>query len=167
MTFMLMDIGMALHPRDLPPRVAMVDISAKPETARVAIARGQVIMNPKTMALILAGEVPKGNVLAVARLAGIMSAKRASELLPLCHPVPLSVVEVDIQCDGELGRAVITATCKAHSRTGVEMEALTAVSVAALTIYDMCKALDRVMQLAEVKLLYKSGGQGGTFGAIP
>lgn len=145
----------------------MVDISAKPETARVAIARGHVVMRPETMALIVAGEIPKGNVLAVARMAGITSAKRAAELLPLCHQVPLSVVEVAIDCRSDLGRAEITATCRAHARTGVEMEALTAVSVAALTIYDMCKAIDRVMEIAEVKLLYKSGGQGGVFGSIP
>jgi len=143
----------------------MVDVSAKAETERVAVAGGSVLMQKATLDLILAGGVKKGDVLSVARLAGIMGAKRTAELIPLCHPVALSAVTVDLACDPARNAVDITATCKLAGRTGVEMEALTAVAVAALTIYDMCKAIDRGMRVSEIKLLKKSGGKSGTYEA--
>jgi len=144
-------------------RALMVDVSGKDETARIAVAGGSVTMLPETLALIMAGGVKKGDVLAVARLAGIMAAKRTPDLIPLCHPLALSAVTVDLACDTARSAVDITATCKVAGRTGVEMEALTAVAVAALTVYDMCKAIDRGMIVTEIRLLKKSGGKSGTY----
>jgi cyclic pyranopterin monophosphate synthase len=143
----------------------MVDVSAKDETARVAVAAGSVLMQKATLERIMAGGIKKGDVLSVARLAGIMGAKRTSDLIPLCHPLALTAVAVDLTCDLERSAVDITATCKVAGRTGVEMEALTAVAVAALTVYDMCKAIDRGMTIAEIRLLKKSGGKSGTYEA--
>jgi cyclic pyranopterin phosphate synthase len=144
---------------------AMVDVGAKPETARSATARGRVVMQPATLALIRAGTAAKGDVLGVARLAGIMAAKKTSDLIPLCHPLPLDKVSVDFAFD-DAGNAVeISATCRLTGKTGVEMEALTAVSVAALTIYDMCKAVDRAMRISDIRLVHKDGGKSGEFTA--
>jgi cyclic pyranopterin phosphate synthase len=146
-------------------RAVMVDVSAKAETAREATAAGWVLMQPKTLDLILAGTAPKGDVLAAARLAAIMAAKRTHELIPLCHPLPLAAVTVNLRCDVERPGVEIRATVKLTSRTGAEMEALTAVSVAALTIYDMVKAVDRGMRLTDIRLLSKSGGKSGNYRA--
>jgi len=146
----------------------MVDVSAKSETDRTAVARGRVVMQPATLAMIreqMAGEtsdLPKGDVLGVARLAGLMAAKRTSDLIPLCHPLPLNGVEVELTPEGEESLA-IEATVRTVGRTGVEMEALTAVSVAALAVYDMCKAVDRGMRIADVRLVRKAGGVSGDF----
>ena len=143
----------------------MVDVSAKPETERVAIAGGSVLMQKATLDLIMAGGVKKGDVLSVARLAGIMGAKRTPDLIPLCHPLSLSSVSVELTCDPARDAVDVTATCKLTGRTGVEMEALTAVAVAALTVYDMCKAVDRGMRITDIRLLHKSGGKSGTYEA--
>jgi cyclic pyranopterin phosphate synthase len=145
----------------------MVDVSEKGETVRVAVARGSIFMKKATLERIVAGRIEKGDVLAVARLAGIMGAKRTPDLIPLCHPVALSSVTLDLSCDAARNAVDITATCKLKGRTGVEMEALTAVAVAALTIYDMCKAIDRGMAISEIRLTHKSGGKSGTFEAPP
>lgn len=131
----------------------------------MATARGSVLMQPETMALIRAGGVKKGDVLSVAQLAGIMGAKRTPDLIPLCHPLPLTSVTVELHCDPDRNAVDITATCKLKGRTGVEMEALTAVSVAALTVYDMCKAADRSMRITDIRLVRKSGGNSGTYEA--
>jgi cyclic pyranopterin phosphate synthase len=152
---------------DAEGRAVMVDVSGKDETEREATARASVLMQPETLALIQAGGVKKGDVLSVARLAGIMGAKRTPDLIPLCHPLALTSVKVDLTCDPDRNAVDITATCKLKGRTGVEMEALTAVSVAALTVYDMCKAVDRGMTIAEVRLVYKAGGKSGTYRAEP
>ncbi len=144
-------------------KARMVDVSGKKATDRLATASGTVIMAPQTLAMIAGGSAKKGDVLGVARLAGIMAAKRASELIPLCHPLPLASVEVDLVCNEKTNAVEITARCKTHGSTGVEMEALTAVSVAALTVYDMCKSVDRAMVLSEIRLEEKSGGKSGTF----
>jgi cyclic pyranopterin monophosphate synthase len=141
----------------------MVDVSAKGETARTATARGRVQMQPETLALILRGDVPKGDVIAVARIAGIMAAKRTGDLIPMCHPLPITGVTVDITPDGSGAALEIEATARIVGRTGVEMEALTAVSVAALTIYDMCKAVDRGMTIEAVRLIHKAGGKSGEY----
>ncbi len=146
-------------------RATMVDVTDKDATDRIATAAGTVSMQPATLALIAGGGVAKGDVLAVARLAGIMAAKRTSELIPLCHPLALTSVAVDLVCNTERSTVDIVATCRLHGRTGVEMEALTAVSVAALTVYDMCKAVDRAMQIGEIRLTHKSGGKSGSFNA--
>jgi cyclic pyranopterin phosphate synthase len=143
----------------------MVDVSAKDETARVAVAGGSIVMRQATLELIMAGGIKKGDVLSVARLAGIMGAKRTADLIPLCHPIALSAVAVELTCDPARNAVDITATCKVAGRTGVEMEALTAVAVAALTVYDMCKAVDRGMTITEVCLIKKSGGKSGTYEA--
>jgi cyclic pyranopterin monophosphate synthase len=145
-------------------RAAMVDVSAKAETERVAIARGRIVMAPETLALIQAGQMGKGDVLGVARLAGIMGAKRTSDLIPLCHPLMLSKVAVDLT-PAPPDTIEIEAMAKLVGRTGVEMEALTAVTVAALTIYDMCKAVDRSMRIEAVRLVEKTGGKSGTYRA--
>jgi cyclic pyranopterin phosphate synthase len=150
---------------DAKGRAVMVDVSAKPATERTAIARGSVIMQPATLQRIMEGGVKKGDVLSVARLAGIMGAKRTAELIPLCHPLALTSVELELACDPARNAVDITATCKVTGPTGVEMEALTAVSVAALTIYDMCKAIDRGMRLSEIRLVEKSGGRSGHYQA--
>jgi cyclic pyranopterin phosphate synthase len=144
---------------------AMVDVSAKAVTERVAVASGSVIMQPATLKAIVAKGIKKGDVLSVARLAGIMAAKRTHELIPLCHPLALSSVAVDLKADRKRHAVDITATVKLVGRTGVEMEALTAVSVAALTVYDMCKAIDRGMTITDIRLLHKSGGKSGTYDA--
>jgi cyclic pyranopterin monophosphate synthase len=143
----------------------MVDVSAKDVTERTAVARGTVIMQAATLKTILAKGIKKGDVLSVARLAGIMAAKRTHELIPLCHPLPLAAITVDLEPDTKRRAIDITATVKVTGRTGVEMEALTAVSVAALTVYDMCKAIDRGMRLTDIRLTQKSGGKSGTFKA--
>jgi cyclic pyranopterin phosphate synthase len=141
----------------------MVDVGGKPETERSATAAGSVHMRPATVQLILDGGVKKGDVLSVAQLAGIMAAKRTPDLIPLCHPLALSSVSVDLRVDAARNTVEITATCKLKGRTGVEMEALTAVSVAALTIYDMCKAVDRGMRIGDIRLTHKAGGKSGTY----
>lgn len=146
-------------------KAAMVDVSAKPATERVAVAAGSVLMRPETLALIEAGSVAKGDVLGVARLAGIMGAKRTPDLIPLCHPIGLDQVAVELTCDAARSAVDITATCRLTGRTGVEMEALTAVTVTALTIYDMCKAVDRGIRITDVRLLRKSGGKSGIWEA--
>ena len=143
----------------------MVDVAAKDVTERVAVARATVTMQPATLRLIRTKKAAKGDVLAVAQLAGIMAAKKTPELIPLCHPLSLSSVDVKLTIDAKRNAVDIEATCKLKGRTGVEMEALTAVSVAALTVYDMCKAVDRGMVISDVKLLHKSGGKSGTFNA--
>jgi cyclic pyranopterin phosphate synthase len=144
-------------------KARMVDVSDKAETERVATAKGSVIMQPATLALIKEGGVKKGDVLSVARLAGIMGAKRTPDLIPLCHPLALTSVQVDLTLDEARNAVDITATCKLVGKTGVEMEALTAVSVAALTVYDMCKAVDKGMQIVDIRLMHKSGGKSGTY----
>lgn len=142
-------------------RVRMVDVSAKPDTDRLAVARGEVLMKPSTLALIRAGALKKGDVLTVAQLAGIMGAKRTSELIPLCHPLPLTKIDVDLTLEDGLPGVVITATARTTGKTGVEMEALTAVSVAALTVYDMAKAAEKTMKIQNIRLVEKHGGQSG------
>ena len=144
-------------------KAQMVDVSDKAETERVATAKGSVLMQPATLALIKEGAVKKGDVLSVARLAGIMGAKKTPDLIPLCHPLALTSVQVDLTLDEARNAVDITATCKLVGKTGVEMEALTAVSVAALTVYDMCKAVDKGMQIVDIRLTHKSGGKSGTF----
>ncbi len=143
----------------------MVDVSAKEETEREAVAKGSVLMKRATLDLVRKGKAKKGDVLAVARLAGIMGAKRTSELVPLAHPLALNSVKLDLRCDKNRNAVDITATCKIRGRTGVEMEALTAVAVAALAIYDMLKAVDRGMKITEIRLVRKSGGKSGSFEA--
>ena len=143
----------------------MVDVGAKEVTERVAVARASVIVQPATLKLIKDKKAAKGDVLAVAQLAGIMAAKKTPDLIPLCHPLALNSVDVKLTLDGKRNAVDIEATCKLKGRTGVEMEALTAASVAALTVYDMCKAVDRGMTITDVRLLHKSGGKSGTFNA--
>ncbi len=140
----------------------MVDVSPKAETARTATARGRIVMAPETLALIREGRAGKGDVLGVARLAGIMAAKRTSDLIPLCHPLMISKVSVDLEPEGD-DAIVIEATVSLTGKTGVEMEALTAVSVAALTVYDMVKAADRGMRIEDIRLVHKAGGKSGEF----
>lgn len=149
---------------DAEGRAVMVDVSGKPDTARLAVARGRVVMGPATLATIRAGGIGKGDVLGVARLAGIMAAKRTADLIPLCHPLALSSVKVDLTPSGE-DTVEIEARVKTTGPTGVEMEALTAVSVAALTVYDMCKAIDRGMRVEGIHLALKEGGKSGTWEA--
>jgi indole-3-glycerol phosphate synthase len=151
---------------DAQGRARMVDVSEKDETDRIAVAGARVVMRPQTLERIRAGDVAKGDVLAVARLAGIMAAKRTAELIPLCHPLALTSVEVDLACVPERSAVEITATCRLRGRTGVEMEALTAASIAALTIYDMCKAVDRGMTVTDLRLLRKSGGKSVVWEAV-
>ena len=141
----------------------MVDVSAKAVTEREAVARGEVAMRPATLALIAAGTMPKGDVLAVAKLAGIMAAKRTSDLIPLCHPLGLTHVDVTLAPDPEHDRVTIESRVRVAAKTGVEMEALTAVAVAGLTLYDMCKAVDREMTIGAIRLVEKRGGKSGTF----
>ncbi|MDR0841227.1 MAG: cyclic pyranopterin monophosphate synthase MoaC [Christensenellaceae bacterium] len=140
----------------------MVDVSAKQDTRREAVAQAVVRMLPETLARILAGELPKGDVLACARIAGIMAAKQTHALIPLCHPLPLDGVQVEL-CQMDAARLRIVATVHCTWHTGVEMEALTAASVAALTVYDMCKAIDRAMEIQDIYLLKKAGGKSGVF----
>lgn len=150
---------------DAEGKALMVDVSDKNITERTATAVGSVIMEPETVAKILEGGFKKGDVLSVARLAGIMGAKRTPDLIPLCHPLALSSVKVDLSVDEARNAVDITATCKLKGRTGVEMEALTAVSVAALTVYDMCKAVDRGMRITDIRLMHKAGGKSGEYRA--
>ncbi len=142
-------------------RARMVDVGAKPDTERVAVAKGEVSMRPETLRLIAEGGVPKGDVLAVAQVAGTMAAKRTPELVPLCHPLLLTKVDVGFRVDEQDSRIEITATVRSRGKTGVEMEALTAVSVAALTIYDMAKAVEKTMRIGNIRLVRKSGGKSG------
>jgi cyclic pyranopterin phosphate synthase len=142
-------------------RARMVDVGAKEVTDRVAVARASLRMRPQTAAAILAGDAPKGDVLGTARLAGIGAAKRTGELIPLCHPLPLSFVGVEADVDADAGLVTLTAQARASARTGVEMEALTAAAVAALTVYDMVKGLERGVVIERVELLSKSGGRSG------
>ena len=145
---------------------SMVDINQKDSTVRVAIANGKIIMKPNTLKRILDLDIKKGDVLSVAKLAGIMAAKKTDQLIPLCHSIPLSYVNVNLEPNIEESSINITAKASLIGKTGVEMEALTAVSVAGLTIYDMCKAIDREMILTNVKLMHKSGGKSGKFNAV-
>jgi cyclic pyranopterin phosphate synthase len=156
---------MALTHFDDQGRAHMVDVSAKPVTDRIAVARGQVVMQPETLALIAAGGAKKGDVLGVARLAGIMAAKKTADLIPLCHPLPITKVALDLTVDAALPGVVIEATVRTAGQTGVEMEALTAVSVAALTVYDMVKAMDRGMRIEGITLILKDGGKSGRYEA--
>ena len=146
-------------------RAHMVDVSAKPVTARIAIARGAVVMQPATLALVREGRAKKGDVLGVARLAGIMGAKRCANLIPLCHPLPITRVSVDLTPDPELPGVRISAEVRTTGQTGVEMEALTAVSVAALTVYDMLKAAEKSMRITEIEVVLKDGGKSGRYEA--
>ena len=155
----------ALTHVDAGGRARMVDVSTKAVTVREATARGRVTMEPGTLRLIVDGAVPKGDVLAVARVAGVMAAKRTPELIPLCHPLPISAVEMELSPDHAAPAIEIEATVRTTAQTGVEMEALTAVSVAALTVYDMCKAVERTMRIEAIRLVAKSGGSSGDFRA--
>lgn len=142
-------------------RARMVDVSAKADTERIAVARGEVLMRPETLALIQAGSMKKGDVISVAEIAGVMAAKRTSELIPLCHPLALTQIKVEARPEPQLPGIVITASVRTISKTGVEMEALTAVSVAALTVYDMAKAVEKGMRIQNIRLLEKRGGASG------
>ena len=142
-------------------RARMVDVGHKPVTERMAVAKGEVHMRPETLGLIQAGALKKGDVLTVAQLAGVMAAKRTAELIPLCHPLPLNQILVEVEPNPELPGVEITATARTSAKTGVEMEALTAVSVAALTIYDMAKAVEKTMRITNIRLVEKRGGQSG------
>lgn len=142
-------------------RARMVDVSRKPDSDRIAVARGEVHMTKATLGLIRAGQIKKGDVLTVAQIAGITASKRTSDLIPLCHPLPLSKVDVDLALDDSLPGVVVTATVKVTGKTGVEMEALTAVSVAALTVYDMAKAAEKTMKIQNIRLVEKRGGASG------
>ena len=141
----------------------MVDVTRKAETQRTATARGRIVMRPETLALIQEGAVAKGNVLTTAQIAGVMAAKRTHELIPMCHPLLLTGIDVDLTPDAERASVEIAATVRTTGKTGVEMEALTAVSVAALTVYDMCKAVDRGMRIEAVRLVEKHGGKSGSW----
>jgi cyclic pyranopterin phosphate synthase len=143
----------------------MVDVSDKPVTDRIAVARGQVVMSAPTLAMITGGQAKKGDVLAVARLAGIMGAKKTADLIPLCHPLPITKVALDLTPDPDLPGIVVEATVKTGGQTGVEMEALTAVSVACLTIYDMVKAAEKSMRIEGIRLVLKDGGKSGRYEA--
>jgi cyclic pyranopterin phosphate synthase len=141
----------------------MVDVASKPATERIAIAEGRVVMQPATLAIVRKGNAKKGDVLGTARIAGILAAKRTHELIPLCHPLPISQVEVDLKADPKLPGVIVTARVKVTGQTGVEMEALTAVSVACLTVYDMVKAVERGMRIEGIRLLEKRGGKSGPY----
>jgi cyclic pyranopterin monophosphate synthase len=143
----------------------MVDVSEKAPTERIAVAEGRVVMLPETLDTVLAGDAKKGDVLGAARIAGILAAKRTHELIPLCHPLPLTKVEVEIKPDRDLPGLTVRATAKVSGRTGVEMEALTAVAVACLTVYDMAKALQRGMRIEAIRLVEKRGGKSGLYQA--
>jgi len=154
---------MELTHLDQEGHVQMVDVGGKADTERVAVAKGEVSMRSETLRLIAEGGVPKGDVLAVAQVAGIMAAKRTPDLIPLCHHLLLTKVDVEFHVDEEASRIEITATARCRGKTGVEMEALTAVSVAALTIYDMAKAVEKTMRIGNIRLASKSGGKSGEF----
>lgn len=142
-------------------RVSMVDVGHKPESERMAVARGEVVMRPETLALVQAGTLKKGDLLTAAQLAGVMAAKRTAELIPLCHPLPLTHVDVQLELDPALPGVQIRAAARAAGKTGVEMEALTAVAVAALTVYDMAKAVEKTMRIQNIRLVEKRGGASG------
>lgn len=148
---------------DAQGRAVMVDVGAKAETERRAVAKARIAMQPETLARIRDGGIAKGDVLAVARLAGVMGAKKTPDLIPLCHPLPLSAATIDFAIDAAGSAVEITAECRLTGRTGVEMEAMTAAAVAALTIYDMCKAIDRGMRIGDLRLAHKSGGKSGVY----
>ena len=143
----------------------MVDVTAKDETVRVAVAKGRVVMRPETLGLLMRGEIAKGNVLTTAQVAGVQAAKKTSELIPMCHPLLLTGIDVDLMPDEAASAVEITATVRTTGKTGVEMEALTAVSIAALTVYDMCKAVEKGMQIEAVRLVSKTGGKSGDWRA--
>jgi cyclic pyranopterin phosphate synthase len=147
-------------------RARMVDVGDKPASERTAVARGAVLMQPETLRLIIEGNLKKGDVLTVAEVAGVMAAKRTSELIPLCHPLLLTKIDVTCTPNEAASRVDIEAVVRLRGQTGVEMEALTAVSVAALTIYDMAKAVDRGMRLTDIRVVLKSGGRSGTYAAV-
>ena len=144
-------------------KAIMVDVGAKPITERTASAEANIVMSSETLLMIKEGGHKKGDVLGVARLAGIMAAKKTSSLIPLCHPLALTSITVELECISEKNLVKILTTCKLSGQTGVEMEALTSASITALTIYDMCKSVDRSMKITDVRLLHKSGGKSGTF----
>ncbi len=152
---------MSLTHFDAAGRAIMVDVSGKAETSRTATARARVVMQPATLDMVASGNAAKGDVLGTARLAGIMAAKRTADLIPLCHPLPISAVTLDLAAGD--GAVEITATVRTTGRTGVEMEALTAASIAALTVYDMCKAVDRGMRIEGLRVVHKAGGKSGEF----
>ena len=152
---------MELSHVDKSGRVQMVDVGQKPDTERVAVAKGEIAMRPETLRLIAEGGIPKGDVLTTAQIAGIMAVKRTPDLIPMCHPLQLTKVDVEFEIDEENARIEITATVRCRGKTGVEMEALTAVSVAALTIYDMAKAVEKTMRIGNIRLVQKSGGESG------
>jgi cyclic pyranopterin monophosphate synthase len=154
---------MTLTHFDAAGRAQMVDVTDKAVTDRIAVAVGQITMQAATLALVLEGRVGKGDVLGVARLAGIMAAKRTADLIPLCHPLPLTKVSVDFEVDPALPGIRIRATCRTTGQTGVEMEALTAVSIAALTVFDMLKATDKAMEIGSIRVTLKDGGKSGRF----
>ena len=153
--------GTQLTHLDAEGRASMVDVGAKPESERVAVACGEIHLKPATVDLIRQGLLKKGDVLSVARLAGVMAAKRTSELIPLCHPIPVNQVVVDLEINDDLPGVVITASVRTFGKTGVEMEALTAVSIAALTVYDMVKAVEKTGIIQNIRLIEKRGGQSG------
>jgi cyclic pyranopterin phosphate synthase len=157
--------GSRLTHLDASGQANMVDVSAKPATERVAVAAGRVVMKPETLALVRAGEAKKGDVLGTARIAGIMAAKRTHDLIPLCHPLLISKVTVEIEPNDDLPGVEVRATVKVAGQTGVEMEALTAVSVACLTVYDMVKAVDRGMRIEAIRVVEKTGGASGSYRA--
>jgi cyclic pyranopterin phosphate synthase len=154
---------MSLSHLDESGRVQMVDVGQKPDTERIAVAKGEITMQSETLRLIAEGDMPKGNVLTAAQLAGIMAAKRTPDIIPLCHPLQLTKVDVDFEIDTANACIKITATARCLGKTGVEMEALTAVSIAALTIYDMTKAVEKTMRIGNIRLIQKSGGKSGAF----
>ena len=156
-------VGGDLPHFDAHGHAVMVDVSAKPPTVRVAVAQGRVLVSPETFIRIQSGQVAKGDVLAVARLAGLMGAKRTPDLIPLCHPLALTGAQVDLTLDAPRHAIVIEATCRTTGSTGVEMEAMTAVTIAALTVYDMVKAADRTVTLTDIRLIHKSGGKSGVW----
>ncbi len=158
---------MALTHFDAAGHAHMVDVSEKPVTARIAIARGTVRMSAETLALVTEGRAKKGDVLGVARLAGIMGAKKTADLIPLCHPLPITKVAIDLTPDPDLPGIVVEATIKTGGQTGVEMEALTAVTTACLTIYDMVKAVEKTMRIEGIHLVLKDGGKSGRYEAAP
>ncbi|WP_442773193.1 cyclic pyranopterin monophosphate synthase MoaC [Paenirhodobacter enshiensis] len=156
---------MSLTHFDAAGQAHMVDVSDKADTSRVAVAEGRVVMLPETLAYVLEGTAKKGDVLGVARLAGIMGAKKTADLIPLCHPLPITKVSLDLAADAALPGVRITATVKTTGRTGVEMEALTAVTTAALTVYDMLKAVERGMRIEGIRVVLKDGGKSGLYEA--
>jgi cyclic pyranopterin monophosphate synthase len=160
-----MSLDRSLSHIDDAGRARMVDVTAKNETVRVAVARGSVVMKPDTLKLLQRGEIAKGNVLTTAQIAGVMAAKKTHELIPMCHPLLLTGIDVQLEPEPDGSGIGITATVRTTGKTGVEMEALTAVTVAGLTVYDMCKAVDRSMRLEGVRLVEKTGGKSGDWSA--